>query len=86
MRNGPQIAADGSGATPLFTDPVLVKAGQHKVAAAFVKRTDGPYEDLIRPHEWSNAGGGSVAAACITTLPQLRDLVVRGPYKTTGVS
>jgi hypothetical protein len=83
--NGPQIAADGSGATPLFTDPILVKAGQHKVAAAFIKRTDGPYEDLIRPHEWSNAGGGSGGGG-VTTLPQLRDLAVRGPYKTTGVS
>ncbi len=83
--NGPQIAADGSGATPLFTDPVLVKAGQHKVAAAFIKRTDGPYEDLIKPHEWSNAGGGSGGGG-ITTLPQLRDVVIRGPYKTTGIS
>ena len=83
--NGPQIAADGSGASPLFTDPVLVKAGQHKIAAAFIKRTDGPYEDLIRPHEWSNAGGGSGGGG-VTTLPQLRDVVVRGPYKTTGVS
>jgi mono/diheme cytochrome c family protein len=83
--NGPQIAADGSGATPLFTDPILVKAGQHKVAAAFIKRSDGPYEDLIRPHEWSNAGGGSGGGG-VTTLPQLRDVVVRGPYKTTGIS
>jgi hypothetical protein len=83
--NGPQIAADGSGATPLFTEPVLVKAGQHKVAAAFIKRSDGPYEDLIKPHEWSNAGGGSGGGG-VTTLPQLRDLAVRGPYKTTGVS
>src|SRR5688572_7218229 len=83
--NGPQIAADGSGATPLFTDPVLVKAGQHKVAAAFIKRSDGPYEDLIKPHEWSNAGGGSGGGG-ITTLPQLRDVVIRGPYKTTGIS
>jgi hypothetical protein len=83
--NGPQIAADGSGATPLFTEPVLVKAGQHKVAAAFIKRTDGPYEDLIKPHEWSNAGGGSGGGG-ITTLPQLRDVVIRGPYKTTGIS
>ncbi|MBY0497684.1 MAG: DUF1592 domain-containing protein [Cyanobacteria bacterium] len=83
--NGPQIAADGSGATPLFTDPILVKAGQHKLAAAFVKRSDGPYEDLIRPHEWSNAGGGSGGGG-VTTLPQLRDVVVRGPYKTTGIS
>jgi hypothetical protein len=83
--NGPQIAADGSGATPLFTDPILVKAGQHRVAAAFIRRVDGPYEDLIKPHEWSNAGGGSGGGG-ITTLPQLRDVVVRGPYKTTGIS
>jgi len=83
--NGPQIAADGSGAAPLFTDPLLVKAGQHKVAAAFIRRVDGPYEDLIRPHEWSNAGGGSGGGG-ITTLPQLRDVVIRGPYKTTGIS
>jgi hypothetical protein len=83
--NGPQIAADGSGATPLFTEPVLVKAGQRKVAAAFIKRSDGPYEDLIKPHGWSNAGGGSGGGG-ITTLPQLRDVVIRGPYTTTGIS
>jgi hypothetical protein len=83
--NGPQIAADGSGATPLFTDPILVKAGQRKVAAAFIKRADGPYEDLIKPHGWSNAGGGSGGGG-ITTLPQLRDVVIRGPYTTTGIS
>ncbi len=83
--NGPQIAADGSGATPLFTDPILVKAGQHKVAAAFIRRADGPYEDLIKPHGWSNAGGGSGGGG-ITTLPQLRDVVIRGPYTTTGIS
>jgi hypothetical protein len=83
--NGPQIAADGSGATPLFTDPILVRAGQHKVAAAFVRRVDGPYEDLIRPHDWSFAGGGSGGGG-ITTLPHLRDVIIRGPLKTTGIS
>ena len=83
--NGPQLAADGSGATPLFTDPILIKAGQHKVAAAFIRRSDGPYEDLIKPHGWSNAGGGSGGGG-ITTLPQLRDVVIRGPYTTTGIS
>ncbi|MEO8681833.1 MAG: DUF1592 domain-containing protein, partial [Vicinamibacterales bacterium] len=83
--NGPQVAADGSGATPLFAEPILVRAGQHKIAAAFVRRTDGPYEDLIRPHEWSNAGGGSGGGG-ITTLPQMHNLNVRGPFKTTGIS
>jgi hypothetical protein len=83
--NGPQVAADGSGATPLFTEPILVRAGQHKVAAAFVRRVDGPYEDLIRPHDWSYAGGGSGGGG-ITTLPHLRDVIIRGPSKTTGIS
>ncbi len=65
------------------TEPILVKAGQHKVAAAFVRRIDGPYEDLIRPHDWSFAGGGSGGSG-ITTLPHLRDVIVRGPYKRDG--
>ncbi|HEX6163899.1 MAG TPA: DUF1592 domain-containing protein [Vicinamibacterales bacterium] len=77
--------ADGRGQTPLRTEPVLVKAGQRKVAAAFIKKIDGPYEDLIRPHDWSYAGGGSGGAG-ITTLPHMGDLIIRGPLKTTGIS
>ena len=78
-------SADGRGGVPMLTDPIMVKAGQHTVAAAFVRRTDGPYEDLIRPHDWSFAGGGSGGAG-ITTLPHVRDLVIRGPVKVTGLS
>ena len=85
FENAPAAAADGRGGFPFRTDPVLVRAGEHKIAVAFVKRTDGPYEDLIKPHEWSYAGGGSGGAG-ITTLPHLRDLVVAGPYNATGVS
>jgi len=77
--------ADGRGQTPLRTEPFLIRAGQHKVAAAFVRKIDGPYEDLIRPHDWSYAGGGSGGSG-ITTLPHMRDLVIRGPMKTTGIS
>ena len=83
--NGQQRDADGRGAKPIPAEPVFIKAGQHKVAATFVRRFDGPYEDLIRPHDWSYAGGGSGGTG-ITTLPHLRDLLVKGPYKTTGVS
>ena len=77
--------ADGRGAVPIYTEPVFLKAGQHKVAAAFVRRFDGPYEDLIRPHDWSYAGGGSGGSG-ITTLPHVRDFIIRGPVKITGVS
>ena len=53
FENAPAAAADGRGGYPFRTEPLLVRAGEHKVAVAFVKRTDGPYEDLIKPHEWS---------------------------------
>ncbi len=82
---GPAGGADGRGAVPMRTEPILVKAGQHVVAAAFVRRAEGPYEDLIRPHDWSFAGGGSGGPG-ITTLPHVRDLIVKGPYHATGIS
>ena len=80
-----QLGADGRGGTPMQTEPIFVRAGQHRVAAAFIRRSDGPYEDLIRPHDWSFAGGGSGGAG-VTTLPHLRDLIVRGPNGITGLS
>ncbi len=81
----PAGGADGRGAVHVRTEPIDVRAGQHSVAAAFVKRSEGPYEDLIRPHDWSYAGGGSGGPG-ITTLPHLRDLIVKGPASVTGVS
>lgn len=82
---GPAAGADGRGGTSMRTEPTVIRAGQHKVAAAFVRRMDGPYEDLIRPHEWSFAGGGAGGSG-ITTLPHLRDLIVSGPFRATGLS
>jgi len=82
---GPAGGADGRGAVPMRTEPIFIRAGQHRVAAAFVRKAEGPYEDLIRPHDWSFAGGGSGGPG-ITTLPHVRDFVIKGPYRTTGVS
>jgi cytochrome c551/c552 len=83
--SGPAGGADGRGGRGIRTEPIPIKAGQHRVAAAFVRRVEGPYEDLIRPHDWSYAGGGSGGPG-ITTLPHLRDLIIKGPYKITGIS
>ncbi len=82
---GPAGGADGRGAVPMRTEPIPIKAGQHKVAAAFVRKLDGPYQDLIRPHDWSFAGGGSGGPG-ITTLPHVRDFIIKGPYRITGIS
>ena len=70
---------------PIRSGSISVRAGQHRIAAAFIRASEGPYEDLIRPHDWSFAGGGSGGSG-ITTLPHLRDLIIKGPYNITGLS
>ncbi|MDC0160060.1 DUF1592 domain-containing protein [Gemmatimonadales bacterium] len=77
--------ADGRGGGGLWSEPVFVRAGQRAVSATFIRRMDGPYEDLIRPHDWSMAGGGSGGSG-VTTLPHLQELIVGGPDAVTGVS
>ena len=65
--------------------PIFVKAGQQKVSAAFVKRFEGPYEDLIKPHDWSKASNGNGSAGT-TEPPHIVELAVIGPEKITGLS
>ncbi len=62
---------------------VFVRAGQQRVAASFVRHGDGPYEDLIKPHDWSQASNGT-ASAGTTEPPHLLELSVIGPTKITG--
>lgn len=74
-----------SGADYLRTDPVLIHAGQHRVSAAFIRRTEGPYEDLVKPHDWSRASNGTGSAGT-TEPPFVIDLAIAGPQKVTGIS
>jgi hypothetical protein len=69
----------------LETEPIFIRAGQHKVSIAFVKIAEGPYEDLLRPHEWALAGGGGGTNA-VTHWSHLRTVTITGPYNATGVS
>ncbi|WP_419937073.1 DUF1592 domain-containing protein [Candidatus Palauibacter sp.] len=68
------------------TDPIHVTAGPHRVAAAFIKRFDGPIEDLVSPHEWSLADKKIGYSHGITVVAHLRDLTIRGPFGVSGVS
>ncbi len=70
----------------MATEPVLVEAGAHRVTAAFIKRTEGPVQDLISPHDWSLASTAIAGSYGVNSLPHLRDLVIRGPLTTVGVS
>lgn len=67
------------------TPSIAVTAGPHRVAVAFVRRADGPYEDLIKPHEWSLASNGA-ASAGTTMPPHILDLAIVGPARTVGLS
>ena len=80
---------NGDRTIPIQTKPVFVSAGQHQIAAAFVKRIEGPYEDRLSPFLWSFVGGEDAlqwANYGITALPHLADLMVTGPVTSGPVS
>ena len=74
------------GGVNLWTDPIPVPAGSHRVSAAFIRQLEGPAQDLISPHEWSLASTSVANAYGFTSLPHLRDLAIRGPLDPTGIS
>ncbi len=83
-RNG-ESADFPLGADFIKSEPIKIKAGQRKVSVAFLRKMEGPYEDLIKPHDWSRASGGT-AAAGTTEPPPLMDVLITGPIKVTGLS
>jgi hypothetical protein len=60
------------------TEPIFVRAGQHDVSAAFIRRFEGPTETMIAPHGWS--------LATSSPLPHLKALTITGPTNSRGVS
>ena len=84
-----QLEHNGQTGPPLRTEPIFVRAGQRRIATAFVRHIDGPYEDRLSPFEWSFVGGEDAtqwANYGITALPHLADLMVTGPETPSGVS
>lgn len=83
-RNGESADAP-AGADFIRTERIKIKAGQRQVSVAFLKNAEGPYEDLIKPHDWSRASGGTGAAGT-TEPPPLMEVIITGPFNVTGVS
>ena len=84
LRYGGNIDFQGRKRFPVRTEPTAVRAGEHRLTAAFIRKMDGPYEDLIRPNDWSLTG--TETSYGTTSLPHIMSLTVEGPYSTTGVS
>jgi len=70
----------------LSTEPIRITAGPHRVSAAFIRRFEGPVQDLISPLDWSIASTSIADAYGFTTLPHLRDMAITGPIHISGVS
>jgi cytochrome c553 len=70
----------------LQTEPIAVTAGPHRITAGFIRRLEGPEQDLMSPLDWSIASTSIADAYGFTTLPHLRELAITGPVAVTGVS
>ncbi|HEX4932322.1 MAG TPA: DUF1592 domain-containing protein, partial [Gemmatimonadaceae bacterium] len=79
-------ASDPNGVS-MSSEGVQVTAGPHRVAAAFVPpRFQGVVQDLISPTKWSLSSTSNSTAYGFSLLPHLRDITIKGPYVTKGVS
>ncbi len=75
-----------TGDNDLRTPPIKVKAGPQTISASFIKKGDGPIDDILQRPERSLADDFSGQIPGLTNPPHLRDLGIMGPYKATGVS
>jgi len=85
LRIDPKMA-DVTDSLTMKTPPLHITAGSHRVTAAFLKRFEGPVNDLIAPISRTLADTQIGVAYGITTLPHLKDLSIVGPQHVTGVS
>lgn len=70
-----------------YTERVPIKAGPHRVSAAFVPPSfQEIVVDLISPLDWSLASTASDNTYGFSTLPHIRNFVIQGPTDPTGVS
>ena len=81
----PRMAETTTGLS-LKAPPVHIKAGVHRVTAAFIQRFEGPVNDLIAPIDHTLADTQIGVAVGITTLPHVKDFSIVGPYNVTGIS
>jgi hypothetical protein len=68
------------------TPPVLIKAGPHRVSAAFIEKADGPLVDTVTLDEQEMLDVSIGTQPGMTTLPHLHTMTVTGPMNITGIS
>lgn len=84
LQYGGDIDFQGRKKFPFRTDPIFIRSGEHRVTAAFIRQMDGPYEDMLRPNDWSLTG--TETSYGTTSPPHLMKLTLEGPYNPVGIS
>ncbi len=82
----PLMTEEDEAGMNIETQPIAVRAGPHRISAAFLARYEGPIDDVISPIEHTLADSHIGIEYGITTLPHLRDFTIQGPYDVTGMS
>lgn len=82
----PYVTESSPGGLIVESQSVFVKAGPHRVSAAFIEMSTAPIDDLMAPIEHTLADTTIGRAYGLTALPHLRFLSVNGPHNVTGVS
>jgi hypothetical protein len=82
----PRISESDPKGINLETTPIFVKAGPQRVSAAFIGRSESPFDDLIAPIDYTLADTQIGSSLGVTTLPHLRELAITGPTRVMGVS
>ena len=75
------LAKDG-----IKTPPIKVRAGPHRVSAAFPEKFDGPIEDEYRQFDQSLVDVSAGTVPGVTTPIHLHELSIIGPNNVAGVS
>jgi len=84
LHYGGDIDYQGLKEFPVETGPVFIRAGEHRVTAAFIRQMDGPYEDLLKPNARSLTG--TETSYGTTSPPNLMHLTIEGPHNAVGIS
>jgi mono/diheme cytochrome c family protein len=82
----PRLSESSPNGLNLDTVTAFVKAGPHRVSAAFLVKHSELLDDTIAPIEHTLADSQIGVDREITTLPHLREFEIAGPFNVTGVS
>ncbi|MBI4472358.1 MAG: DUF1592 domain-containing protein [Acidobacteria bacterium] len=82
----PRLSESSPNGLNLDIVTAFVKAGPHRVSAAFLVKRSDLLDDTVAPIEHTLADSQIGVDREITTLPHLREFEIAGPFNVTGVS